>query len=126
MAAAWPVEEVGVSYPLLLRGWFNLVAALSVLLAAAASHRRIAASSSASGSNGAASKKQKQQAAPDALGTIALLRKHRVEFMGAGVAATLLLGTNMCRRALVPLVGAELGLPVEIIGVAMTTMGASG
>ncbi len=118
--AAWPMERSGISFPLMLRGVCNLMAALLVVLAATACP---------SSSNGVRSpsnrgKQKSRSASSSGLRTFALVRKHRTEFLGAGVAATLVLGCNMCRRALVPMVGARLGLPVELIGVAMTAMGA--
>jgi MFS family permease len=125
--AAWPMERTGVSFPLMLRGICNLLAALFVVLAAATTRSGKRGGSGGSNGGGSSSTHGKQKeglASSSALGTFALVRKHRAEFLGAGVAATLVLGTNMCRRALVPMVGARLGLPVEVIGIAMTTMGA--
>lgn len=126
--AAWPMGVHGVSFPLMLRGFCNLLAALFVLAAAAtrSSSGSGPGSGSSSGGSGTAKRRRASAPSPDALGTCGLLVKHRAELLGAGVAATLVLGCNMCRRALVPLVGAELGLPVEVIGVAMTAMGAFG
>ena len=129
--AAWPMERSGISFPLILRGACNLLAAVFVVLAATACPTSSVGDSGGGSGGGAGSWSTRSKAKPkhglassNALGTLALLRNHRAEFLGAGTAATLVLGCNMCRRALVPMVGATLELPVEVIGVAMTAMGA--
>ena len=117
-------ERSGISVPLMLRGCCNLLAALFVVVAAATGSTSSGVGGGKKSSTPSRASQREGSASPNALGTFALLRKHRAEFLGAGVAATLVLSCNMCRRALVPMVGAALGLPVEVIGVAMTAMGA--
>ena len=66
--AAWPMGVHGVSFPLMLRGACNLLAALFVL-AAAATRSSGPGSGSSSGGSGTAKRRRASAPSPDALGT---------------------------------------------------------
>lgn len=111
----------GLADAMLLRGCLALVASFFVVGVGCIKRKQAAAA--AGGKKKKKKKKKDSGAEPPPVPICRLVWDYRRAYMTAGVSAFFLMIVKLCRKALVPLVGASVGLGPAEIGADMSAMG---